>query len=221
MHSIRRSPLRRAVKYILVTILILSLMLQLFWMNTNYQQETKELQLIIEEQIETIDDLSYKNAELNEEIEQLKKELTEQKELLRQEKAKQTANIGGSFKSYTNYKCLARNSKQWQIQMQAYTDQYGLRKIDDAYLVALGSYYGKKLGTKYQVTLVNGNSFKVILCDLKKDMHTDSKNQATISDGSILEFYVDASVLHKGAKISGDISSIKFFNGDIASVEEI
>ena len=129
---------------------------------------------VIDGQIETIDDLSSKNAELNEEIQQLKKDIEEQKAEIEKQKAeiaaqkeelnKQTgANIGGSFKSYTNYKCLSRNSKQWQIQTQAYTDQYGLRKIDDAYLVALGSYYGTKLGTKYQVKLVNGNVFQIVL----------------------------------------------------------
>jgi hypothetical protein len=168
-----------------------------------------------------MNDLSSKNAELNEEIKQLQKDVEEQKELLRQEQEKQNTNIGGSFKSYTNYKCLSRKSKQWQIQTQAYTDHNGLRKIGDAYLVALGSYYGTTLGKQYQVVLVNGNAFQIVMCDLKKDEHTDSKNQATISDGSILEFYVDTAVLHKGAKISGDISSIKFFAGDIASVEEI
>ena len=221
MHSTRRSSLWGAMKHILVTIFILSMMLQLVLMNTRHQKEVDELQLIIDGQIETMDDLSSKNAELNEEIKQLQKDIEEQKELLRQEKEKQSADIGGSFKSYTNYKCLSRTSKQWQLQTQAYTDKNGLRKIGDAYLVALGSYYGTTLGKKYQVTLVNGNEFQIVMCDLKKDEHTDNNNQATVSDGSILEFYVDTSVLHKGAKISGDISSIQFFSGNIASVEEI
>lgn len=221
MHSNRRSSLWGTIKYILVTILIFSMMLQLVLMHTEHQKEIEALQLVIDGQIETIDDLSSKNAELNEKIKQLQKNLEEQKELLRQEKDKQNANIGGSFKSYTNYKCLSRQSKQWQIQTHAYTDQNGLRKIGDAYLVALGSYYGTTLGAEYKVTLVNGNAFNIVMCDLKKDEHTDKKNQATVSDGSILEFYVDTSVLNRSAKISGDISSIQFFAGDIASVEEI
>ena len=214
MHSSRRSSLRGTVTYTLITILILTLMIQPVLLNIQYKESNKAMQLIINEQIETIDDLSSQNAELNEEIKQLQKDIEEQNK-------KQNTNIGGSFKSYTNYRCLSRQSKQWEIQTQAYTDQNGLRKIGDAYLVALGSYYGTELGTRYQVTLVNGNKFHIILCDLKKDIHTDKQNQKTISDGSILEFYVDSSVLNKCAKISGDISSIQFFAGDIASVEEI
>lgn len=214
MHSIRRSSPWGTVIHTLIIILILSLMMQSTLLNMKYKEENKALQLIIDEQIETIDGLSSKNAELNEEIKQLQKDIEEQK-------SKQNENIGGSFKSYTNYKCLSRQSEQWEIQTQAYTDQNGMRKIGDAYLVALGSYYGTQLGTRYRVTLVNGNVFDVILCDCKKDIHTDNQNQSTISDGSILEFYVDTSILNRGAKISGDISSIQFFAGDIASVEEI
>jgi hypothetical protein len=130
---------------------------------------------------------------------------------------KQNSSLG-TFKSYTDYRCLSRDSAQWKLQEQAYTDENGFRKIGDAYMVALGSYYGTTLGTKYTVTLSNGSIFQVILCDCKKDIHTDANNQKTLSDGSILEFYVDTSVLPTSVKTSGTISSINFFSGSVVSI---
>lgn len=125
----------------------------------------------------------------------------------------------GLFKSYTDYHLLSKNSKQWQLQKQAYTDGYGLRKIGDAYLVALGSYYGTKLGTRYTVTLSNGSVFDIILCDSKQNRHTDAKNQVCLSNGSVLEFYVDSAKLPKTVRRSGSISSIDKFSGYVISID--
>ena len=127
----------------------------------------------------------------------------------------------GMFKSYTDYKCLSKSSPQWKLQEQAYTDENGLRKIGDAYLVALGSYYGVELGTEYVVTLSNGNSFNIILCDVKNDIHTDDLNRECLANGSVLEFYVESSALPQIVKLMGTISSIDFFNGSVVSITKI
>lgn len=124
----------------------------------------------------------------------------------------------GVFKSYTDYRCLSRNSKQWQLQTKAYTDGNGLRKIGDAYLVALGSYYGTTLGTRYTVTLSNGSVFDIILCDSKQNRHTDSTNRVCLSNGSVLEFYVDSSALPSKVRTMGTVSAISYFSGSVVSI---
>lgn len=124
----------------------------------------------------------------------------------------------GAFKSYTDYKCLSKSSKQWQLQQKAYTDENGLRKIGDAYLVALGSYYGTTLGTEYTVTLSNGSVFDIILCDCKQDRHTDGSNRECLTNSSVLEFYVDSSALPKKVKALGSISAIPYFSGSVVSI---
>jgi hypothetical protein len=171
------------------------------------------------------EDLKNQNLELTNSVSKLEeknKQLETKIDKLNNNSTKPVVNTsGGLFKSYTDYKCLSRNSAQWKLQEQAYTDSNGLRKIGDAYLVALGSYYGTHLGTKYTVTLSNGNVFQVILCDCKKNIHTDSKNQTTLTDGSILEFYVDASKLPESVKLSGSVGSIKFFAGEVISIVKV
>jgi hypothetical protein len=134
------------------------------------------------------------------------------------------SNSGGSFgrfKSYTDYRMLSRSSAQWKLQEQAYTDENGLRKIGDAYLVAMGSYYGRELGSTFQVTLSNGNSFTVMLCDMKDDRHTDANNQICLSNGSVIEFYVDTDVMPSIVRQMGTVGALEQFSGSIVSIEKI
>lgn len=135
-------------------------------------------------------------------------------------KEKNNSNFG-YFKSYTDYKKISKASAQWKLQEQAYTDENGLRKIGDCYLVALGSYYGTELGQKYSVTLSNGNSFYVILCDCKMDKHTDETHRYTVKNNCVIEFYVDSSKLPKKVKTMGNIGAIEFFNGTIENIEKV
>lgn len=127
----------------------------------------------------------------------------------------------GTFKSYTDYRCLSRSSPQWRLQEQAYTDENGLRKIGDAYLVAMGSYYGTTLGTEYIVTLSNGSSFTVILCDGKADRHTDANNQVCLANGSVIEFYVEADKMPSIVHQKGSVGALEQFSGSIASIEKV
>ena len=138
-----------------------------------------------------------------------------------EQKEKKLPSNFGAFKSYTDYRCLSRSSVQWKLQEQAYTDENGLRKIDDAYLVALGSYYGTKLGVRYTVTLSTGNQFDVILCDSKDNRHTNETHQYTVSNNCVIEFYVETEALPKKVRQSGSISAIEGFEGSIVSIEKI
>lgn len=138
---------------------------------------------------------------------------------IKQEEKKLPSNFG-AFKSYTDYRCLSRSSAQWKLQEQAYTDKNGLRKIDDAYLVALGSYYGTKLGVRYTVTLSTGNQFDIILCDCKDDRHTNKTHQYTTASGCVLEFYVETEKMPKKVRQLGSISAIEEFKGNVVSIEK-
>ena len=133
---------------------------------------------------------------------------------------KKTYSNFGSFKSYTDYRCLSRSSAQWKLQEQAYTDENGLRKIGDAYLVAMGSYYGTTLGTKYSVTLSNGNSFTVMLCDFKDNRHTDGNNQVCLYNGSVIEFYVESDKMPSIVRQMGSVGALEQFKGGIVSIEK-
>ena len=130
-------------------------------------------------------------------------------------------NINGEFKSYTNYQLLNHNSPQWtQIQCHpdAYTDINGLRKVGDYYCVAMGSYYAEQLGDIFEIQTEYG-SFKVIICDFKDDYHTDVNNQYTISNGCVVEFYVDMGTFSSYHQSLGDVSYVDTnFQGKILSV---
>lgn len=47
-----------------------------------------------------------------------------------------------SFKSYMDYRTItSTTSDQYALQKQAYTDEFGLRKVGGFYCIALGTYY--------------------------------------------------------------------------------
>ena len=87
---------------------------------------------------------------------------------------------------------------------------------DGYYCVALGSFYGRQIGTKYYIELSNGRTLRCILGDQKQDRHTDKKNQYAVKNGDIVEFIVDDIDIS-----GGDISEIEGFEGSIVSIKKI
>ena len=82
------------------------------------------------------------------------------------------ANSG--FKSYMPYTAItSKNSNQYKLQhTEAYTGEHGIRQVDGRYCIALGSYFGKEIGTYYDLVLENGTVIPCILADRKADIHT-------------------------------------------------
>ena len=188
---------------------------------TDKQQDTTVNLIIGEpnEQIETVNDEIETTTETTTEKVETTTEPTTTVKVEDTTKTYTKTNFG-IFKSYTDYKCLSKSTKQWQLQEKAYTDENGLRKIGDAYLVALGSYYGTTLGTEYTVTLSNGSVFKIILCDCKDDRHTNKTHQYTTASGCVLEFYVETEKMPKQVRQLGSISAIEEFKGNVVSIEK-
>lgn len=130
----------------------------------------------------------------------------------------------GSFKSYTDYNLLNKYSAQWkkiQCDKNAYTDKNGLRKVEEYYCVAMGSYYAESLGDLFEIHTESG-IFKVIICDFKADQDTDVNNQYTALNKCMTEFYVDTNLLDETARITGDISCVDDnFQGIITKVNKL
>lgn len=127
------------------------------------------------------------------------------------------------------------NSEQWELQQEAYTDTNGLRKIDDYYCVALGTYYSQECGKKFKISLDSGIFFKVIVADIKDPTHTDELNMYTPLEEkgesifnsnnfqmvNVIEFIVDKNVLPREiSKITGDVSNLGL-RGNITKIEEV
>lgn len=130
------------------------------------------------------------------------------------------SNLASDFKSYMDYRKITNtSSKQYQMQKIAYTDSNGLRKIDEYYCVAMGTYYGN-LGDKFYVETDEGACWKIILSDIKSDLHTDSTHRYTLSNGCMMEFIVDTDVLDKSIRLSGTVNGLGF-QGNISYIKKI
>lgn len=139
-------------------------------------------------------------------------------------------NIDTYFKAWMPYTTITNiTSEQYKIQTKAYTDEMGFRKINDDYLVAMGTYYTEKCGTRFKITLQNGLDFTVQTGDIKKDIHTDKHNmycpiknqKGELISANVLEFIVDENVMDKHVLYDlGDISPLGF-EGNIAKIEKV
>lgn len=135
------------------------------------------------------------------------------------------------FKTWMDYRAITnRSSDQYKfISEYGWCDGAGfmrcsaerdLRVEDDYYLVAMGSYYGRQIGSKYRVTLDSGRVIYVALGDLKDDRHTNSTHQyASMRD--VLEFIVYTPQLIGDVKMMGSANVYMPLNGNVSRVEKM
>lgn len=123
------------------------------------------------------------------------------------------------FKSWMPASAISKKSQQWKIVQMAKPDENGLYKIGDDYLVALGSYYSRTLGDRFEITLSSGKVFTMVLADMKADVHTDSTNRVS-SNGCMTEFIINRSTLNPKISRSGSVSSVGF-EGTVTKVVKI
>ena len=123
------------------------------------------------------------------------------------------------FKSYMSYTAITdKTSTQWQLQQKAYTNADGIRCINGVPLVAVGTGWGLSVGDSAIVTCDNGNSFRVIIGDIKADIHTMADNKTTAANNCRCEFIVDVNALNKTVKKLGNISALEQYSGYVVSI---
>ena len=109
------------------------------------------------------------------------------------------------FKSFMTYKKFGKKTAQYELQLSAITDEYGFRKVDDYYMVAIGSHFNTSVGQRVDLVLENGEVIQCVVGDHKAKKDTDSANIFT-KNNCMSEFIVDAKILDKTVKAKGDVS---------------
>ncbi len=97
-----------------------------------------------------------------------------------------------------------RASRHYKLQTLAVTDEYGFRKVDGRYTVAVGTYFHAPVGTYIDIYLDNGTMIPCVVGDIKSDAHTDEANHAfTVNSKCATEFICDPKIRNY---CSGDVS---------------
>ena len=141
-------------------------------------------------------------------------------------------NINSSFKTWMDYNCTTdKNSNQYKfIHRWGWSDYEGFMRCngerdlgigDDYYLIALGSYYGTTIGTKYRITLDTGRVFYGVLAECKADIHTNATNQYIPKNQNIVEFLIDETKLNMLVKDRGNANVYMPLNGKVVSIEKM
>lgn len=141
-------------------------------------------------------------------------------------------NIDNSFKTWMSYKAVKdKNSPQYKfINTYGWSDVEGFMRCyserelgieQDYYMIALGSYYGTEIGTKYRITLDTGEVFYGVLADCKDDKHTNSTNQYIPHNGNVVEFLVEKTKLNSNVRKTGNAGAYAPLKGNIIKIEKI
>lgn len=127
-----------------------------------------------------------------------------------------------NFKSYMSYRAITcKTSKQYKLQQKAKTGKFGIRTVEGRYLIAMGTYYTKNVGDKFDITLSDGTIIKCMIGDIKADKDTDSKKQKQKYDGSIIEFITDTDKMPSTVKRAGSYTVCKKFSGSIKEIKKV
>ena len=187
------------------------------------EADKAELELNVDRLTNENTALSGYNVELAQQVQELTKqaeELTAQVEELN--KQLETGTNKRDFKSYMPYTALTdKTSPQWQLQLQATTDEDGIRRYNGLPMIAVGTGWGLNIGDTALVVCENGNSFLAIVGDWKADRHTDDTNKTTLSNGCRCEFIVEKSKLNEYTRIMGNIATISKYEGYVVSIIKI
>ena len=136
----------------------------------------------------------------------VEKEVIVEKKVLEGYIALDVPDVDTSFKAYMDYRAITnKDSIQYKMQQEAYTDELGFRKYNGCYMVALGSFYSTKCGEYFLIEFEGGATIKAVTGDLKSDKHTNSTHQYS-SSNNVVEFIVDTNKLNSHTKNRGDIS---------------
>lgn len=129
-----------------------------------------------------------------------------------------------AFKSYMDYRTITNTrSDQYKLQEDCWTDDDGLRRYDDKYVIAMGTYYTDEIGDEFKITLDTGKTFRAVIGDFKADRDTDSLNQYTPMQNRkcVIEFVVDTKEMSRTPKKMGDISYVGEFKGNVERIEKV
>lgn len=131
--------------------------------------------------------------------------------------------VSGEVKTFAYYTAVtATSTPQYKLlnSKACTTDKKtGVRMVDGCYCVAMGSYYGSTIGTKYRITFDTGNQINVILCDQKADRHTNKTHQYAASK-DVLEFYCEKAMIPHIIHTYGNYNNIDIFHGAIVKIEK-
>lgn len=130
-----------------------------------------------------------------------------------------------SVKTYMDYRAITDKSSNQYRYIQAYmtVGDDGFLYDEDGFIgVALGSHFGP-IGSKWEIVLDTGITFKAVKIDEKADRHVYNGCQHK-QDGSVVEFVIDSRKFEKasnGYVWQGNFNNNPDFKGKISAIYKV
>lgn len=99
----------------------------------------------------------------------------------------QVCDVNASFTSYMDYRMIT-NSKQYELQQLAITNEKGYREYNGLEMIAIHSQYGK-VGDELIITFEDNTEHRFVIGDIKAN--TDCSHYVNDEERSLIEMIVD------------------------------
>lgn len=199
-----------------VTVLLIGLIVMLFIVTKQLTVISKELfeeNQLAKGVVPQLVEFPYENQKEPKDLCGLEVINCDEEEVMVEEETKWTSvsvcSTDNGFKSYMDYRMITnQNSKQYQLQQNAYTNDYGLREYEGKIMIAIA---GFNVGEELKLELETGNELDVVVGDIKAD------TSCLHEDGSMVEFIVYTTSLSDKVRLMGDVSEL--YEGKIVNIK--
>jgi hypothetical protein len=174
--------------------------------------ESKEVVIIEEEMaIKSAEIISDIVEDAQDSIEEIEEEIEEVEKTVYEIPSSYVNPVSGHTMSYKGGKTIERSSKitygdLGDINDLAEPDHDGFMKLDERYLIAVGSRFNTAAGQYIDLVLENGVVIQCIMGDAKADVDTDSTNTFTYKSSCCSEFIIDESTIRSDIYERGNAS---------------
>lgn len=181
--------------------------------------ESKEVVIIEEEMaIKSAEIISDIVEDAQDSIEEVEEEIEEVEKTVYEIPSSYVNPVSGNTVSYNGGKTIERSSKitygdLGDINDLAEPDSDGFMKLDERYLIAVGSRFGTVAGQYIDLVLENGVVIECIMGDAKADVDTDSTNTFTYKSSCCSEFIIDEASIRSDIYERGN-ASLKYSSWD-------
>lgn len=203
---------RLALSLFLITSLLLILHYYCYLRSYAMEVESKEVVIIEEEMaIKSAEIISDIVEDAQDSIEEIEEEIEEVEKTVYEIPSSYVNPVSGHTMSYKGGKTIERSSKitygdLGDINDLAEPDHDGFMKLDERYLIAVGSRFNTAAGQYIDLVLENGVVIQCIMGDAKADVDTDSTNTFTYKSSCCSEFIIDESTIRSDIYERGNAS---------------
>lgn len=156
--------------------------------------------------------------------------------LFKKRKSMAVPELDTSFHTFMSWQAITNPAsaqyafrENWLIDENGLMVYYNPHTQEFEYVIALGQYYTRTVGERFEIEFDNGAKYRFVVGDVKQNAHTDPTNRYRCTGGArvnVVEFLVNThpkfgAVIPPEVKKMGTLSALPEFDGKVAAIRKL